>query len=108
MRGGGVVRPGRPAEITGLHGTTGRALRQLRFGTARRTPKLHVRRGGGRAGQVLVVEDAQVAGDDLVLEPRPVRDVDPVAVVGHDDDGALRGGHGSVGGHARDGQNRRT
>ena len=37
-----------------------------------------------------MVQDPQVARDDLVLEPRAVRDVDPVSVVGHDDHRALR------------------
>ena len=37
-----------------------------------------------------MVEDAQVARDDLVLEPGAVGDVDSVSVVRHDDHRALR------------------
>ena len=36
-----------------------------------------------------MVEYPEVAGHDLVLEYCPGRDVDPVPVVGDDDDGAL-------------------
>jgi hypothetical protein len=43
-------------------------------------------------GKGSVVKDAQVAGDDLVLENGARRDVDPVAVVGDDDHRALFGG----------------
>ena len=36
-----------------------------------------------------VVQDAQVTRHDLVLQHSPGRDVDPVAVVGDDDDRSL-------------------
>ena len=35
-----------------------------------------------------MVEDPEIAGDDLVLDDGARRDVDPVALVGDDDDGA--------------------
>lgn len=36
-----------------------------------------------------VIEDAQVSRDDFVLQHGSGGDIDPVAVVGDDDDGAL-------------------
>ena len=39
-----------------------------------------------------MVQNAQISRDNLVLEEGPRRDVDPVAVVGNDDDRSLRGG----------------
>ena len=37
---------------------------------------------------VLVVQDSEISRHDLVLQDGPGRDVDPVPVVGDDDDGA--------------------
>lgn len=36
-----------------------------------------------------VVEDAQVSGHDLVLQHGSSRDIDPVSVIGNNDDGSL-------------------
>ncbi len=64
----------------------------------RRSPRLRLLPCAGCHGSCcpLVIEDAQVSGDDLVLEDGSGRDVDPVAVVRDDDDGALRRRRGCV------------
>ena len=40
----------------------------------------------------LMINNTQIAGHDLVLEVRAHRNVDSLAVVGDDDDGALQSG----------------
>lgn len=44
----------------------------------------------GVLGGSLMVQDAQVPGDDLVFQHGAGWNVDPISVVGDDDDGALR------------------
>lgn len=39
---------------------------------------------------LLVVQDAEVAGHDLIFQHGAGWNVDPISVVGDDDDGALR------------------
>lgn len=45
----------------------------------------------GRVRKASVVQDAEVAGHDFVFQHGAGRNIDPISVVGDDDDGPLRG-----------------
>lgn len=46
--------------------------------------------GGGLMSPFgLMIEDTEVTGDNLILQDGSVRNIDAVAVIGDDDDGAL-------------------